>query len=407
MRRSVVFLAIAVSIGLIACGGGGGDNDPGLPSNVLVVNHASIASTPDGLSWETAFSHPQHAMETATSGFQVWVAGGTYTSLDTNDPTVPVLTMKDDVQVYGGFAGTETQLLDRDLESNPAILDGESIVYQVVIGANNGKLDGFEITGSNATNDSGGGMRNVDVQNLVVENCSFISNHTDFLGGGIYNEESSPTINNCIFIGNTSLAGAGIHNLVNSSPTILNSVFLENVASGGGGAIHNGDNDPANGGCDAIIVNCLIAGNSANNGGGITSSNSSPIIINNTITDNNGGSAGGGLYNHASTPEVRNTILYGNIPSQIHSMMGSITDIQYSNIQGGWAGTGNIDSDPLFVDSPNDNYRLQSTSPSIDAGDNTAVTLTYDLDGNDRILDGPDVGTTATVDMGAYEHVMP
>jgi hypothetical protein len=76
-------------------------------------------------------------------------------------------------------------------------------------------------------------------------------------------------------------------------------------------------------------------------------------------------------------------------------------------VQGGWAGTGNIDADPTFADAEG---RLSPGSPCIDAADNTAVPegITTDLDGNPRFVD--DIGTPDTgfgeppmVDMGAYE----
>jgi len=93
--------------------------------------------------------------------------------------------------------------------------------------------------------------------------------------------------------------------------------------------------------------------------------------------------------------------------------------VQGSGGSGAWDtdlgddGGGNIDENPLFVDAigmdniagtMDDDLRLQTGSPAIDAGDNSLVPLgvTTDLDGNPRIVDG-DGDTTETVDMGAYE----
>ncbi len=50
---------------------------------------------------------------------------------------------------------------------------------------------------------------------------------------------------------------------------------------------------------------------------------------------------------------------------------GSIT-ATYSNIQGGWGGTGNIDSDPLFCDAGNGDYTLVSNSPCVGTGQDGA-----------------------------------
>ena len=106
---------------------------------------------------------------------------------------------------------------------------------------------------------------------------------------------------------------------------------------------------------------------------------------------------------------VANCVLWGDSPDQIFTESETLT-VTFSDVQGGWPGTGNIDADPLFVDPDNGNFRLSPGSPSIDAGDNTAVPLeiTTDLDGNPRFVDDPDTPDTGNgdppiVDMGAYE----
>jgi hypothetical protein len=110
--------------------------------------------------------------------------------------------------------------------------------------------------------------------------------------------------------------------------------------------------------------------------------------------------------------------LNGNQPAAI--------TVTYSNVQGGEADVyvepgfiliwdpGNIDADPQFVDPATDNYRLSPGSPSIDAGDNTAVPedIDTDLDGNPRYVDDPDTvdagyGDPPIVDMGAFEFQIP
>jgi hypothetical protein len=47
--------------------------------------------------------------------------------------------------------------------------------------------------------------------------------------------------------------------------------------------------------------------------------------------------------------------------------------IIYSLVQEGHSGTGNLDTDPLFVDHTNGDLRLQPDSPAVNAGYNDAA----------------------------------
>ena len=123
-----------------------------------------------------------------------------------------------------------------------------------------------------------------------------------------------------------------------------------------------------------------------------------------------GSSGGGGMYNRSnSSPTVTNCVLWGDSPNEILDIGDALTTVSYTDVQGGFPGTGNIDADPLFVDPLNGDFRLSAGSPCIDAGDNTAVPrgVLRDLDGNPRFIDSTLVGTMATVDMGAYEFQRP
>jgi hypothetical protein len=202
------------------------------------------------------------------------------------------------------------------------------------------------------------------------------------------------------------------------NPTVINCAFEDNSAGWRGGGMKNWT------GCDPTVINCLFAGNSAGSAGGTVPGGggmfnfyggSSPTIINCTFTGNSavGSGNGGGIYNYWSgtSAGVYNCILWGNSPNQIVLGSGTTITVRYSDVQGGWYGTGNIDADPLFVDSASDDYHLSPGSPCIDAGSNTYVPagVTTDLDGNPRLVDDPDTpdtgyGTPPIVDMGAYEY---
>jgi hypothetical protein len=171
----------------------------------------------------------------------------------------------------------------------------------------------------------------------------------------------------------------------------MNCVITNNVAFGAGGGIDCSYAVP-------LIVNCLVAGNEAFywTGGGIggTAHVYGCTIVGNHSFGGSGGGVGGPIQIHSS-------ILWANHPDQATVY----TNIQYSDVQGGDPGTGNIDANPLFVDPAADDYHLQAGSPCIDAGDPAYVSLPgeVDLDAQRRVWDGNADGQTR-VDMGVDEY---
>jgi len=147
-----------------------------------------------------------------------------------------------------------------------------------------------------------------------------------------------------------------------------NNIVSRNYFSGGGGcrgggvAIWDGD---------AKLYNNVISYNKATYGAGIYVINdltiSEPDYINNTVVKNEATIAGGGIYSDRSDPTLMNSILWNNsAPDGPQIFMdGGTIDVSYSDIQGGWAGTGNINQNPKmwrFL------YLLRFNSPCIDAG---------------------------------------
>jgi hypothetical protein len=174
-----------------------------------------------------------------------------------------------------------------------------------------------------------------------------------------------------------------------STPTIENCLLTDNTGIEGGGiSVYN------NGPNLAVIRNCVFTANDGHYGGGV--SGRLALLSGCTIVGNtdSGICDFGGL-------QVVNSVIWGNTPVQIDE--GS-PDITYSDIQGGWPGTGNIDADPLFKNPGAGDYRLGTGSPCIDAGDPSyqSVPLEVDYDGSLRVWDGNADGQ-AVVDMGAYE----
>ncbi|MCK4872286.1 MAG: right-handed parallel beta-helix repeat-containing protein [Phycisphaerales bacterium] len=254
--------------------------------------------------------------------------------------------------------------------------------------------------------------------------CSIRDNYSDLYGGGMilyYN--CNPTLIDCAISGNSGGDGGGVA-CYDSSPTFINCTIIGNDGDDGGGVfVHTGS---------PTFTNCTLSGNSADEGAAIFVYYGSPTLTNCTLSGNTASDNGGGVYCGGNTVEMHNLVLWGNSPEQVF-LDGGDAELSYCDVQGGWAGVGNIDADPLFADpdGPDDDpdtwqdndYRLGPGSPCIDAADNAAVPadtfdvdddgdetepLPFDLDGNARFVDDPgtaDTGNGAApiVDMGAYE----
>jgi len=152
------------------------------------------------------------------------------------------------------------------------------------------------------------------------------------------------------------------------------------------------------------LTNCTFWRNWAGNqGGGMWNLESSPTVTNCTFWGNIAEGTGGGIYLANSSPVLTNCILWGDTPDEIVKLPGSFPAVTYSDVEGGYAGMGNLDLDPLFVDAANGDLHLGTGSPCIDEGNNAAPSLpAYDFEGDPRIQDG-DGDLVAVVDMGVDE----
>jgi hypothetical protein len=283
-----------------------------------------------------------------------------------------------------------------------APLDGQTVAATVLDGGGAGTvitcasgegpltmLDGFTVT--NGYIPGGGGGMWILLSSPTIRNCVFTANHAMFEGGAMLLDwDSSPTIINCRFFDNTAIYGGALA-LITSRPTIVNCAFAGNTALYTGGAIDNYAQS------DAAVLNCTFSANYA--------------------------SSGGAIANGASALTMANSVLWGDTPDEIYDDSGSAL-VTWCDVQGGYAGGGNIDADPLFVDAVNGDYRLASGSPCIDAASNDDVPadttdldddgdimepVPLDLDGCARFADDPAAPDTGNgdppiVDMGAWEH---
>jgi parallel beta-helix repeat protein len=125
-----------------------------------------------------------------------------------------------------------------------------------------------------------------------------------------------------------------------------------------------------------VFDNLIIDNTASDAGGGIYSRYDASRIYNNTICGNQS-SRGGGVYVLTFDylpPVLTNTILWNNVATQgqeifLDPVSGSEAVVEYCDVEGGWPGTGNINSDPVFIDPGSDNYKLSAGSPCVDRGD--------------------------------------
>ena len=225
--------------------------------------------------------------------------------------------------------------------------------------------------------------------NILVEDSEFRKN-TAFFGGGIWSEDSHPTITNCIFEENTATwDGGGILIGFYSQAVVEGCNFYRNTAWRGGGIwCHKSD---------FIIRDCLIRDNSADCGGGlILYWQSDNIVENCTISGNSAVTDGGGIHCSYSNSTIINTIvesssgnggIYCDVYTQLSITYGDYWNNQNGNFTGPNVPPGlgqivsvntngdscdiyqNIFLDPLFVNSQQGDFNLQWGSPCIDAGD--------------------------------------
>jgi hypothetical protein len=90
-------------------------------AQILFVNQQVSGGLYDGTSWANAYVNLQQALATAQPNDQIWVAKGTYKPGDDNDRERSFV-LHTGVSMYGGFAGTETQLSQRNPLTNPTVL---------------------------------------------------------------------------------------------------------------------------------------------------------------------------------------------------------------------------------------------------------------------------------------------
>jgi hypothetical protein len=420
------------------------DTSPASPTPLSRYYVSKSGDGTDGISWTTAFTQVQQALDIAISGDEIWVASGVYTPgtyITESFRLVP------GTALYGGFAGGETELAQRDWTANPTVLsgdiggddltDGNGVVtdtgnivghnsYHVVHAFGFGTpftsttvLDGFSITGGQAdggspANDGGGlycyGQGTECSPSL--SNLTFSGNLADY-GGAIYNDGaggiSSPSLEKVTFSGNSAVFNGGaIYNfgfIGISSPSLVDVTFSGNSAGTTGGAMYN--YGYSNGVSSPSLVDVTFSGNQADYGGAIANfgySNgvSSPSLLNVTLSGNQANN-GGAIHNYgfsgASSPGLVNVILWNNTAAVSGKEMyndNATPVITTSLVQGGIAGAGIFNENSSVTDGGGNIGGVPLFERNPDPGDGDWTTLADNDYGDLRLRSGSpaiDAGT--------------
>ncbi len=322
-----------------------------------------VDATKNGLkgdSWFNAFSSLQTAINIAGDGDQIWVAAGTYLPTQKINGITnrhKTFHINNDIQIFGGFSGTETTLNQRDWQAYPTILSG-----------NTGNLN------SNTDNayhvlyfDGVSGLMRLD--GLIIEDGYGTTDggSVDGQGAGMYISGGSPTLAQCVLRNNTSANGGAIFAISNSNFSIINSVLYDNFAvlaeNAKGGHIYTHTSS------DADILNCTFFYGVAEDKGQM-------------------------IYSYNSEPTIYNSILWDGTDGNNNEIESDLqTPIQ----------TNNLLNDPKFIDQNGFDFRLRVGSPAKNTGDVSLLSILFpphDFAGNARVQIGQ-------VDIGAFEYACP
>ncbi|MFC1807174.1 right-handed parallel beta-helix repeat-containing protein [Candidatus Omnitrophota bacterium] len=232
------------------------------------------------------------------------------------------------------LSNSSITISDNTIAANTCLNDGGGICsYQ-----SQTNISGNVISGNTATSGSGGGI-------------SYGTNNTDHYLNATNN----------IITQNKSVTGGGIEggNPNGELDIISNNTIIGNIARVGGGVYYWWPNGP-------FSYN-LVAGNYAELSGGVSGygggffftaggPSASPVLNNNTIIRNTANVEGGGIVAGSSAfIAVKNNLIWNNIVPNNKQIAGGFSTVSYSDIEmqsGTFAGTENINSDPVFTGNP-------------------------------------------------------
>jgi hypothetical protein len=286
------------------------------------------------------------------------------------------ITLKYYQNIYGGFLGFETSLSQRVIGAFPTVLDAQKMgrAIDVQTGAWV-TIDGLTIR--NGLADKGGGIRCCTNANVKIRNCRIESCEATALGGGVYHDTYSlGEMTDCTVTRCTAPNGAGIVVEYHAYPVHRHCVITRNEASISGGGLYCPFHS------EARMENCTFAFNTAGTNGGASYTYRCPVAFDHCIIAFNSAPVAGGVFGagESSTVTFTSCDFYANANGDWGGVIGALP-----------AGSGNIFTDPLFLNPERDEFCLENGSACAGIG-------AYPLDSTYRIST---IGTAKMLSAGS------
>jgi parallel beta-helix repeat protein len=400
--------------------------------NVALDNLNLVLGMPIATHFVTGGSPIQSAIDQAESGDVIEVAPGTYSGN---------INLRGKGVILRSQGGPEVTRIQCDPGQRGIHVPDENGAAAVI--------EGFTITGGQVgqTGQPMGGGILCENSNPLIVNCQIVQCSAQ-TGAGIASMGGNPAISSCLLEGNTASEQGGGIALIQSSRALLeNTTLIDNNARLGAGLSVQSHSFMADAGDAAITVrgcvfafngasqfveggagvygtgtylrlhleNCILSRNSSARGaallaesvGGFSDDFWHMELTNCTIADNL--STQSCLQVNRGRTRVKNCIVWGNQGTAIQMPFGQHA-VNYSTVQDGYEGLGNLSMPPRFYDPVGSSnripdYRLQGDSPCIDAGDFYNPVGSEPSPHGNRINMGAFGGTTQATGGGRTLHV--
>lgn len=296
------------------------------------IRYVKQGGTGDGSSWENASGDLQKMIDdlaTVDAPGEVWVAAGTYrptTQIIEGVQYAASFRMRDGIDVYGGFAGTEPSKADRAKGSMPWIYTNETIL----LGAD--YENGTATWANNQWNVTSSSrhvvwfapmageedfkyttvLDGVTIKGGAANGGEGLADFATDKGGGVYMGLNA-TLQNSIVTENTSKGnGGGVY--VNAGRVVSSLIYNNSAATDGGGVFVSGA---------GLVLRSMITDNSAKNGAGVYLDKNNDeypeeyLILSTSVISNNTALENGAVYCNAGGVLLQNTIVNNDCPSSV------------------------------------------------------------------------------------------